>query len=141
MNRVYLGAVSVIFSAALVARSNRINVLRGDAPELAHFGQYDLGVNALEMIAHDRVDVVSTQHDSANIIYDRSLTVELWYPADLNGQTPGVTYEAITRNPEIVAQLRGRAVRGADPDSSNAPYPQVIISRGHPGNRVLMSHT
>ena len=141
MNRVYLGAVSVIFSAAVAAQSNRIDVVRGDAPELAYFGQYDIGVNTLEMIDRDRVDVVNTQRDSANIIYDRPLTVELWYPADLNGQDPGVTYEAITRNPEIVSQLRGRAVRGADPDNSNAPYPLVIISHGHPGNRFLLSHT
>ena len=77
MNRVYLGAVSAIFSAAVAAQSNRIDVVRGDAPELAHFGQYDIGVNTLEMIARDRVDVVNTQRDSANIIYDRSLTVEL----------------------------------------------------------------
>lgn len=141
MNRVYLGAVSVIFSAAVAAQSNRIDVVRGDAPELAYFGQYDIGVKTLEMIDRDRVDVVNTQRDSANIIYDRPLTVELWYPADLNGQDPGVTYEAITRNPEIVSQLRGRAVRGADPDNSNAPYPLVIISHGHPGNRFLLSHT
>ena len=85
MNRVYLGAVSVIFSAAVAAQSNRIDVVRGDAPELAYFGQYDIGVNTLEMIDRDRVDVVNTQRDSANIIYDRPLTVELWYPADLNG--------------------------------------------------------
>ena len=141
MNRVLLGVVGVIFSTAVVAQSNRIDLVRGDAPELAHFGPYDIGVNTLEMIARDRVDVVDTQRGSDNVIYDRSLTVELWYPADLNGQTPGVTYEAITRNPEIVAQLQGRAVRGAEPDRSNGPYPLVIISHGHPGNRFLMSHT
>ena len=141
MNRVLLGVVGVIFSATVVAQSNRIDLVRGDAPELAHFGLYDIGVNTLEMIARDRVDVVDTQRGSDNIIYDRSLTVELWYPADLNGRMPGVTYEAITRNPEIVAQLQGRAVRGAEPDRSNGPYPLVIISHGHPGNRFLMSHT
>ena len=141
MNRVLLGVVGVIFSTAVVAQSNRIDLVRGDAPELAHFGLYDIGVNTLEMIARDGVDVVETQRGSDNIIYDRSLTVELWYPADLNGRMPGVTYEAITRNPEIVAQLQGRAVRGAEPDRSNGPYPLVIISHGHPGNRFLMSHT
>ena len=50
-----------------------------------------------------------------------------------------MTYEAITRNPEIVAQLQGRS-RGAEPDS-NGPHPLIIISHGHPGNRFLMSHT
>ena len=141
MIRIILGAVSVIFSATVVAQSNRIDVVRGDAPELAYFGQYDIGVSTLEMLARNRVDVVNTERGGDNVIYDRSLTVELWYPADLNGQTPGVIYEAITRNPEIVAQLQGRALRGAVPNSSNAPYPLVVISHGHPGNRFLMSHT
>tara|TARA_B100001057_G_scaffold207132_2_gene207842 strand:+ start:2607 stop:3902 length:1296 start_codon:yes stop_codon:yes gene_type:complete len=141
MIRIVLGAVSVIFSATVVAQSNRIDVVRGDAPELAYFGQYDIGVSTLEMSARNRVDVVNTERGGDNVIYDRSLTVELWYPADLNGQAPGVIYEAITRNPEIVAQLQGRALRGAVPNSRNAPYPLVIISHGHPGNRFLMSHT
>ena len=38
MNRVLLGVVGVIFSTAVVAQSNRIDLVRGDAPELAHFG-------------------------------------------------------------------------------------------------------
>ena len=67
MNRVLLGVVGVIFSTAVVAQSNRIDLVRGDAPELAHFGPYDIGVNTLEMIARDRVDVVDTQRGSDNI--------------------------------------------------------------------------
>ena len=141
MIRIVLGAVSVIFSLTVVAQSNRVDVVRGDAPELAYFGQYDIGVRSLKMMARDRVDVVNTERGGDNVIYDRSLTVELWYPAHLNGQAPGVIYESITRNPEIVAQLQGRALRGAEPNSSDAPYPLVIISHGHPGNRFLMSHT
>ena len=85
--KVLLGVVGVIFSAAVVAQSNWIDLVRGDAPELAHFGPHDIGVNTLEMIARDRVDV-DTQRGSDNVIYDRSLTVELWYPADLNGRLP-----------------------------------------------------
>ena len=39
---------------------------------------------------------------------------------------PGVTYEAITRNPEIVAQLQGRAVRGADLTAAMGPIPWLL---------------
>ena len=141
MIRIVLGAVSFIFSLTVVAQSNRVDIVRGDAPELAYFGQYDIGVRSLKMMARDRIDVANTERGGDNVIYDRSLTVELWYPAHLNGQAPGVIYESITRNPEIVAQLQGRALRGAEPNSSDAPYPLVIISHGHPGNRFLMSHT
>lgn len=125
----------------LHAQENRIDIIRADAPELAHFGEYDIGVRTLEMVARNRVDVVDTERGGENIIYDRFLTVEIWYPADLQGQEPGGTYEAITRNPEIVATLHGRAVRDAETDASDGPYPLVIISHGHPGNRFLMSHT
>lgn len=126
---------------AAQAQENRIDIVRADAPELAKFGDYDIGVNTLRVVARNRVDVVDTERGSENIIYDRYLTVEIWYPADLQGQAPGGSYEAITRNPEIIATLHGRAVRGAQPDSSDGPYPLVIISHGHPGNRFLMSHT
>jgi predicted dienelactone hydrolase len=73
-------------------------------------------------------------------MYDRSLTVEVWYPAVLaQGQVPGTRYSTITRNPGIMATLTGRAVRDATA-SDAGPYPLVIVSHGSPGNRYLMSH-
>ena len=125
----------------LWAQENRIDVVRADAPELAQFGDLDIGVRQLDLVARDRVDVVDTERGGENIIYDRFLTLEIWYPANLDGQAPGGSYEAITRNPEIVATLHGSAVRNAEPDPSAGPYPLVVISHGHPGNRFLMSHT
>lgn len=141
MSRVILGAFSVFFSAALLAQTNRIDTVRGDAPELAQFGDYDIGVRALQMVAPGRVDVMNTSRGEDNVIYERPLNVEIWYPADLNGQAPGGIYQAITRNPEITATLSGRAVRDAEPNPADGPYPLVIISHGHPGNRFLMSHS
>ncbi len=133
-------AVMLMTSASL-GQENRIDIVRADAPELAQFGEYDIGVNTLEIIARNRVDVVDTERGGENIIYDRSLMVEFWYPADLGDQEPGGVYEVITRNPEIIAELHGKAVREAEPDASGGPYPLIIISHGHPGNRFLMSHT
>jgi len=133
--------VALFVSVSTIAQENRIDIVRADAPELASFGSYDIGVNTLEMVARDSIDVVDTERGSENIIYDRLLTVEIWYPADLGGSEPGGSYEAITRNPEITATLRGKAVRAAQPYAGDGPYPLVIISHGHPGNRFLMSHT
>lgn len=133
--------LAVLVSVSAVAQENRIDIVRADAPELASFGSYDIGVNTLEMVARDRIDVVDTERGGENIIYDRLLTVEIWYPADLGDAEPGGSYEAITRNPEITATLHGKAVRGAQPYAGDGPYPLVIISHGHPGNRFLMSHT
>ncbi len=136
-----LGFIAVLQSGFLWAQENRIDIIRADAPELASFGEFDIGVRTLEVVARDRIDVVDTERGGENIIYDRFLTLEIWYPANLNGQQPGGSYEAITRNPEIIAELHGRAVRDAEPDASAGLYPLVVISHGHPGNRFLLSHT
>ncbi|MCH1599415.1 MAG: hypothetical protein L7S70_03425, partial [Pseudomonadales bacterium] len=141
MSRFILGAFSAFVSAALLAQVNRIDTVRGDAPELAQFGGYDIGVRELQLIDSGRVDVVNTPRGEDNVIYERPLNVEIWYPANLNGQDPNGTYQAITRNPEITATLSGRAVRDAEPNPADGPYPLVIISHGHPGNRFLMSHS
>jgi len=134
--------VLLIFSSCIsFAQDNRIDIIRPDAPELANFGEHAIGVRTLEFVDKDRIDVVNTSNGDENAIYDRSLTVEIWYPAELNAnQASGGQYKAITRNPEIIATLNGRAVRDASPSSNGDPYPLVVISHGYPGNRFLMSH-
>jgi predicted dienelactone hydrolase len=133
--------IALVASVSVHGQENRVDIVRADAPELASFGQYDIGVTTLELLAGNRVDVVQTERGGENIIYDRPLTVELWYPADLQGGESGGSYAAVTRNPEITATLHGRAVRAAQAYTDDGPYPLVIISHGHPGNRFLMSHT
>ena len=111
------------------AQDNRIDTVRPDAPELASFGDYDIGVRTLEFVDPDRIDILNTDRGGENAIYDRSLTVEIWYPAELaTGQEPGGVYQVITRNPAITATLAGTAVRDAEPSIADARYPLVIIS-------------
>ena len=123
------------------AQVNRIDIIRPDAPSLAAYGDYDIGVRTIVVTDSGRVDVLNTQRGSEVAIYDRSLTVEVWYPAQLaSGQSRGGEYLAITRNPEITARLSGQAVRDAVPDTNAGAFPLVVISHGYPGNRYLMSH-
>jgi len=123
------------------AQENRIDNIRPDAPELASFGDYAIGVRTLELVDADRIDILNTPRGGENAIYDRSLTVEVWYPAQLAAnQKAGGEYQAITRNPAITATLFGSAVRDAEPNLADARYPLVVISHGYPGNRYLMSH-
>ena len=123
------------------AQVNRIDIIRPDAPSLAAYGDYNIGVRTIVVTDSGRVDVLNTQRGSEVAIYDRSLTVEVWYPAQLaSGQSRGGEYLAITRNPEITARLSGQAVRDAVPDTSAGAFPLVVISHGYPGNRYLMSH-
>jgi predicted dienelactone hydrolase len=127
--------------AAADDQINRIDIIRPDAPILAPYGDLDIGVRTLTLVDRGRVDVVNTQPGKPNAIYDRNLTVEVWYPAVLlNDQARGGEYQAITRNPKISATLFGQAVRDAGPDTTLGRFPLVVISHGYPGNRFLLSH-
>jgi predicted dienelactone hydrolase len=127
--------------ASAVAQSNRIDTVTPLAPELAPYGQYAIGVRTVQATDKNRPDILNTKEGGPTARYERTLTLEVWYPAALAaGQKPGGDYRAITREPAITATLHGQAVRDAAPLTSEPPYPLVIISHGHPGNRYLMSH-
>lgn len=151
MRRSRTGFAILIMTTALITtltmasnaaeQTNRIDVIRHDAPELAAFGIYDVGVRTTEFIAKNRVDVVNTNSGAENVMYDRHLTVEIWYPAKLNADQPrGTQYVTETRNLAVTATLNGMAVRDATALSGHELFPLVILSHGYPGNRYLMSH-
>ena len=141
MVRTLLGVLAACVSISALAQTNRIDIVRHDAPELARFGQYDIGVRTIVLTDPDRPDILNTAHGGETAFYDRSLTVEVWYPALLaENQQPGGEYTTTTRNLAVTATLHGRAVRDAAALASAGPMPLVIISHGYPGNRYLMSH-
>ena len=125
-----------------MAQDNRIDGLHADAPPLAPYGDLPIGVRTMQVSEADRIDILNTERDAEPARYERQLTLEIWYPAQLAaGQQAGGSYQAVTRNPEITATLFGRAVRDAQPLLDGGPYPLIIISHGYPGNRFLMSHS
>ena len=136
-----VAAVFVAASSVASAQSNRIDIVTPSAPELASYGPLAIGVRTLQVTDRNRPDILNTKEGGATARYDRTLTVEVWYPATLApGQKPGGDYRAITRDPAITVTLHGQAVRDASPMTSGGPLPIVIISHGYPGNRYLMSH-
>jgi predicted dienelactone hydrolase len=129
----------VVASAQLAsAQSNRIDVITPSAPELASHGSFAIGVQTMQVIDRHRPDVLKTKEGEAPVRYDRTLTLEIWYPA-VASTTGGGDYRTIARDPAIAVTLHGRAVRDAAPLSGSA-FPLVIISHGYPGNRLLLSH-
>src|SRR6266567_4713224 len=134
----------ILASAAIcggaLAQSNRIDVVTPAAPELAAYGSFVIGVRTLQVTDRNRPDILYIKEGGPILRYDRTLTLEIWYPATLAaGQKPGGDYRAITRDPTISATLHGQAVRDAGPMTATR-FPLVIISHGYPGNRYLMSH-
>jgi hypothetical protein len=144
MMRRHIG-VLVIIGAVLAGRAfaqqNHIDTVAPVAPELAAYGTYDIGVRTVRVTDKNRPDILNTKEGGPVARYDRTLTLEVWYPATLAaGQKAGGEYRAITRDPAITATLYGKAVRDAAPAAADRAFPLVIISHGYPGNRFLMSH-
>lgn len=134
--------VFVALSAAVLsAQQNRIDTVTPAAPELAAYGPLEIGVRTIQVIDKNRPDILNIKEGGPIVRYDRTLTLEVWYPAALAaGQTPRGEYRVITRDPSVMATLHGKAVRDSGVLKAAAPYPLVIISHGYPGNRFLMSH-
>ena len=142
MRRVFFVVVLVAAAAGgVLAQQNRIDTVTQVAPEFAAYGKYDIGVRTITATDRDRPDIVNTKEGSPTVMYDRTLTLEVWYPARLAAnQNPGGEYRTIARDPSIAVTLYGKAVRDAAPLTTEGAFPLVIISHGYPGNRFLMSH-
>ncbi|HUU34623.1 MAG TPA: hypothetical protein VMW48_11205 [Vicinamibacterales bacterium] len=137
--------VAVAIGAACLsevwAQDNRIDVVAPSAPELAPYGTLAIGVRTIQVTDKNRPDILRTTEGGPTARYDRTLTLEVWYPAaPAAAHQPGGEYRAMTRDPAITATLHGRALRDAAPLATGGPFPLVIISHGYPGNRYLMSH-
>lgn len=131
--------LTVLATITVAAQNNRIDNISPYAPELAAFGPHAIGVRTIQVTDKNRPDILNTRDGGTVARYDRTLTLEVWYPATLPaGQKPGGEYRVITRDPAVTATLQGQAVR--DAAFAKGPFPLVIISHGYPGNRFLMSH-
>jgi predicted dienelactone hydrolase len=140
MTRIWLGMLAALAVTGVSAQQNRIDVVRHDAPELAYYGEYDIGVRTLVFSNPNQADIVNTSNGGETVYYERRLIVEVWYPAQLaENQESGSSYTTATRNLSVTATLHGKAVREAEPLADTDPMPLLIISHGYPGNRYLMS--
>lgn len=119
---------------------NRIDVVTPLAPDLAAFGSRAVGVRTITVTDRDRPDIVHTKPGEATARYDRSLTLEVWYPAPSSRAPRLGEYRTIMRDPTVTMTLIGRAQRNALPLRDGSPFPLLIISHGYPGNRFLLSH-
>src|SRR6188472_519984 len=69
---------------------NRIDTVTPAAPELAAYGALDIGVRTIQVTDKKRPDILSIKEGGPIVRYDRTLTLEVWYPAALSqGQKPG----------------------------------------------------
>lgn len=137
MHIVGLG-LSLLMPLSLSATENRIDRIRPDAPELAPYGRYPVGVKTLTVINPDQVDVVNIRAGAVPPSYDRRLVLEVWYPAAR--ENDGGEYRVFLRDGKTEVSIAGRAKRNAAPQVENSgKFPLIIVSHGYPGNRFLLS--
>lgn len=120
---------------------------RPDAPALAARGAYQVGVRTERIVHRNQFDILRASSSNPAPRYDRSLTLEVWYPAQLTaGQKELTLYTDVLgagannpARPNTPFTFTGRAARDAAP-LKDKPYPLVIVSHGYPGSRLQMSY-
>ena len=144
----FLLVVSLLVSSSIFAQNN--DFLYGDAlpdaPELSERGKHAIGVRTLQFVNKGQVDILNSK-GGTDPLYDRKLTVEVWYPANIADDVQQmVTYQEVmgtahdSLRPLTPFTFKGRAVRDADANTSNKSYPLIIVSHGYVGSRYLMTY-
>ncbi|MDG1276507.1 MAG: dienelactone hydrolase [Algoriphagus sp.] len=115
-----------------------------DAPELAARGEYAVGVQTLDLLNKNQLNILN-YGKGGDSLYNRPLKIEVWYPANAVG-TDLISYDEVMgqngspTRPIIPFTFLGRATRNSKPVSSAGSFPLVIVSHGYTGSRYLMTY-
>ena len=138
------------FTLLLFAQSTDPGFIYGDllpdAPELAKRGPHNVGVQTINLLHKNQLNVLKHK-DGVTPTYDRPLTVEIWYPALIPASKKEIeVYQEVMGNfndPKRPLQpftFKGRCLRKAAAKTEGAPYPLVVLSHGYTGSRYLMTY-
>jgi predicted dienelactone hydrolase len=113
-----------------------------DAPELAHLGNFAVGVKTMHLVQRGQADVLAFDAVKASApLVDRALTVDLWYPAQPAPTAARVVYSASLPSeppaPPAHFSVPGIAVRDAPPSGKSLPL--VIVSHGYSNDPAAMT--
>jgi predicted dienelactone hydrolase len=118
----------------------------GTPPQLAPAGMFRVGVQTLTWNHSSQIDVLATIQQGRKVLSDRTLAVEVWYPAQgaANNQIITEYEDYLGRGENSLRQPRpfrfqGRASRNATPLPGHK-FPLLIVSHGYPGSRYLLSY-
>jgi predicted dienelactone hydrolase len=100
-------------------------------PELGKRGSYSVGVKTIQ--ATNPRQLSAKDYKS---VEDRTLTLEIWYPAVIKETDIQATYENVTRTHKAFS-LQGHSVRDAK-TKQDKTYPLVVLSHGYTGYRTIM---
>jgi len=113
-----------------------------DAPELARLGGFAVGVRTLALVQRKQEEVLSFNPANGSFQKsDRTLTVDLWYPALVPEGAVREVYTASLPSepptPPANFSVPGIAVRDAPPAGKG--YPLVVVSHGYSNSPAAMT--
>lgn len=101
-------------------------------PDLAAKGNYNVGVKTLDLVNPGQLN------PATQALEDRSIKVEVWYPAAKTAQVELTSYTDETRSGKKFT-LQADAMREvAINDSESESYPLIVLSHGYTGYRTIM---
>ncbi|MDP9065049.1 MAG: dienelactone hydrolase [Pseudomonadota bacterium] len=116
-----------------------------DAPQLAHLGDYAVGVRAVRLVERNQPDVLSIDATGGRAVRrDRELMVEVWYPARpaATAVTPIQYTASLPAEPPrapVSFTVSGIAVRNAPAAAVAGGFPLVIVSHGYSNDPFTMT--
>jgi pimeloyl-ACP methyl ester carboxylesterase len=147
--RLFLSALALTAVASFGVAAQDTTAVYGDllpdAPALAARGEYSVGVQTLNLVNPGQVDINNLSETNPDAVYDRPLTIDVWYPAIIPADAAELTtYESQLGRADAgdvePFTFQGRAFRDALPNAEGGPFPLVIVSHGFPGSRYMMTY-
>ena len=131
----FFGGVALVLATAIISPSvsaaqTLYKPFPADVmPSLSEKGNYEVGVKTVEAAYPVKVN------DIAGNEVERSLTLEVWYPAASSAQK--TTYINETRSGQVF-EVQADASRDAPIANADTDFPVIVISHGYTGYRTLM---
>ncbi|OYY70105.1 MAG: hypothetical protein B7Y44_03795 [Sphingomonadales bacterium 28-55-16] len=146
MIRCFVVPFLAMLTAPVLARAPQVldvpSIPGIDAPELAALGTYDIGFRSIMLTHQGQPDVEKGESSGTDMPrIDRSLRVDIWYPATVkNGAKPVIYRGSLWAEPPfppVNFTQKGIAVSGAK--AAGSQHPLVIISHGYSNNPAVMT--
>jgi predicted dienelactone hydrolase len=132
--------LSLVASAAIAATAP--SRPGADAPELAALGSHAVGYRTLTLIQPQQANIELFDAKTGAIPKtDRTLRIDIWYPASPSKTAKPVTYSSEFRGepprPAAAFTVPGLAFKNAKPEGSS--HPLVIVSHGYSNTPIGMT--
>ena len=141
MRNILLAMSALLMSAPLPATTPP-SIPGADAPALAAPGPFGVGFRTVTVTNPAQPDLLRADLETGAVpLHDRTLVVDIWYPATVAATAPRVTYSAAfwgePPQPAVSFTVPGMAVQDAPPVGTALPL--VILSHGYSNAPAAMT--